>query len=189
MSAQHFQSVLNTFSLWMIPVLFVSILVMGLWRRVNVYESFVEGGKDGFATFLRILPYLVAIFIAIGMVRECGLLDMIANATATHLKKMLMPTDVLPVALMRSLSGGGSFGIVAEIIKADPNGYSAFVAATVYGSSETTFYVIALYFGSIGIKKIRHALLAGLIADFVGIVAALIVCYYMFNGAEYFKTH
>lgn len=189
MDTQSIQNLLNTFSLWMIPGLFIAILIMGLLKRVSMYESFVEGGKDGFDTFLRILPYLVTIFIAIGMVRECGLMEMIANATGGYLRKVLMPTDVLPVALMRSLSGGGSFGIVAEIIKADPNGYSAFVAATVYGSSETTFYVIALYFGSVGIKKIRHALLAGLIADFVGIVAALVVCYFLFDGAKYFATH
>lgn len=183
---EQFLSGVDVISAWMIPVIFILIVGIGMIRRVKVYESFVEGGKEGFNVFLRILPYLVAIIVAIGMLRECGVLDLISQALGPYLTFIRLPADVLPVALMRPLSGSGSLGIASDIIKADANGYSSYVASTVFGATDTTFYVIALYFGSVGVKKIRQALIAGLIADIVGILVACQICYYMFNGAAYF---
>ncbi len=174
---------------WMIPVLFIVMVLMGMVKKKSVYESFIEGGKEGFNIFLRILPFLVAIIVAIGLFRECGVLDVISQFAAPYLRGIRMPTEVLPIALMRPLSGSGSMGIASEVIKNDPNGYTSMVAATVFGATDTTFYVIALYFGSVGVKKIRQALIAGLIADVVGILVACQVCYYLFDGAKYFANH
>jgi spore maturation protein B len=179
--AELFTKVMDTVSLFTIPVLFLGIILLGMIRKVKVYESFVTGGKEGFDIFLRILPYLVAVFVAIGMFRVSGALDSISDLLKPLVSLINMPTEVLPVALMRPLSGSGSMGLAAEIIKAAPNSREAFIASNVFGSTDTTFYVIAVYFGSVGIRKIRHAMIAGLIADVVGIITAVAVSNVVFK--------
>jgi spore maturation protein B len=171
----------QTVSDWMIPLIFFLFALLAMTRKVKLYESFVEGGKEGFNVFLRILPYLVAILVAIGMFRASGALYFLTATLDPFTSVLGMPSEVLPVALMRPLSGSGSLGLAAEIINEAPNSYIANVASTVYGSTDTTFYVIALYFGSVGIKKIRHALIAGLIADCAGILAACWICKLVFT--------
>ena len=175
-----FKLVVDQISLWTIPLIFFVIIGYGMIKRVKVYESFIEGGKEGFDIFLKILPYIVAIFAAIGLFRVSGALEYISEGLAPLTELVGMPADVLPVALMKPLSGSGSLGFVAEIVQAEPDSFSAKVASTMFGSTDTTFYIIALYFGSVGIKKIRHAMVAGLIADLAGILAAVWICHAVF---------
>ncbi len=185
--SEYFRIVVNWISVFTIPLIFFAIVVIGMVRRINVYESFVEGGKEGFNIFLRILPYLVAILVAIGMLRVCGVLSYISELAGPFVELVRLPASCLPMSLMKPLSGSGSLGLAAEVIQGAPNSYPAYVASTIFGSTDTTFYVIALYFGSVGVKKIRQALIAGLVADIVGILVACQICYYMFNGAGYFQ--
>ena len=178
---EQFITVVDTISDFTIPALFLGIVALGLIRKVKVYESFVAGGKEGFDVFLRILPYLVTIFVAIGMFRVSGALDIISDALMPLVSIINMPPETVPVALMRPLSGSGSMGLATEIINAGPDSFASRCASVIFGATDTTFYVIAVYFGSVGIRKIRHAMAAGLIADFVGIVTAVLICNLMFG--------
>lgn len=180
-AAAIFKLIIDQISLLAIPILFFAIVAYAMAKRVKTYESFVAGGKEGFNIFLQILPYLVAIFVAIGMFRVSGALDYISDYLSPVTAFIGMPSDVLPVALMRPLSGSGSLGLASEVIQAAPDSYTAKVASTVFGSTDTTFYVIALYFGSVGVRKIRHAMLAGLLADLAGILSAVWVCRVVFG--------
>jgi spore maturation protein B len=176
-----FKLIVDQISLLAIPVLFFAIVAYAMARRSKPYESFVAGGKEGFNIFLQILPYLVAIFVAIGVFKASGALDFMSDALAPITNRIGMPAEVLPVALMRPLSGSGSLGLASEIIQAKPDSFEAKVASTVFGSTDTTFYVIALYFGAVGVRKIRHAMVAGLLADAAGILAAVWVCHLVFE--------
>jgi spore maturation protein B len=174
----HFIGVI---SLWAIPVLFLGITLYGALKGVKVYESFVEGAKGGFQTAIRIIPYLVAILVAVGMLRGAGAIDMLGRWLDPVLSKVGFPTEILPLAIMRPLSGSGSMGIVAELIKTHgPDSFIARLAASAYGSTETTFYVLAVYFGAVGIKKARHAVISGLVSDIVSLIAAVIICRIVF---------
>jgi len=179
-TAAIFKLIVDQVSLLTIPLMFFLIIGYAMCRRVKVYEAFTEGGKEGFDIFLRILPYIVAILVAIGLFRVSGALDYLSELLAPITLRVGMPSEVLPVALMRPLSGSGSLGMVAEIVKAEPDSFNARLASTMFGSTETTFYIIALYFGSVGIKKIRHAMVAGLLADVAGILMAVWVCRIVF---------
>lgn len=156
-----------------IPLVFAGIVVIGLVRGVRVYEVFVEGAKEGFDTAVRIIPYLVAVLVAVGLVRSAGLLDLLSHALAAPLAFVGIPAETLPMMLVRPLSGSGSDGVMVELMKAHgADSLPATTAAVMSGAADTTFYILAVYFGSIGIQKIRHALWAGLIGDTVGLVAA-----------------
>lgn len=176
-----FRLIVDQISLLMIPLLFLAIVGYAMAKRVKVYESFIEGGKEGFNVFTQVLPYLIAIFVAIGMFRMSGALGFISEMLAPVTAWIGMPSEVLPVALMRPLSGSGSLGIASELIAAKPDSFEARMASTIFGSTDTTFYVIAVYFGSVGIRRIRHAMAAGLIADFAGIMAAVGICHLVFK--------
>lgn len=176
-----FKFVIDQISMLTIPLMFFVIIGYAMAKRVKVYESFVTGGKEGFNVFTQILPYLVAIFVAIGLFRESGALDYLSELLAPAALKIGMPPEVLPVALMRPLSGSGSLGLAADIMKAKPDSFEARLASTIFGSADTTFYILALYFGSVGIKRIRHAMIAGLIADTAGILTAVVVCHLVFG--------
>lgn len=173
--------IIKFISTWAVPVFLVGIPVYGAVKRVKVYESFVQGAKEGFQVGVRIIPYLVAILVAVGMLRGAGAIDLLSFWLDPVLRRIGMPAEILPLAIMRPLSGSGSMGIVTELIKAHgPDSFIARLAATAYASTETTFYVLAVYFGSVGIKKARHAVASGLIADIVSLFAALIVCRLVF---------
>ncbi|MDJ1179476.1 nucleoside recognition domain-containing protein [Roseofilum sp. BLCC_M91] len=159
---------------WLMPILIFLIITYGVGRGVKVYEAVTEGAKQGFEIAIRIIPFLVAILVAIGMFRASGAMEIVTNVLSPITNLIGMPAQVLPMALLRPLSGGGSFGIMSEIIERSPDSYSAFVASTMMGSTDTTFYVLAVYFGAVGITRIRHALVAGLLADATGILAACI---------------
>jgi len=176
-----FKTVVDTISLFTIPLIFFLIIAYGMIKRVNVYESFIEGGKEGWDIFIRILPYIVAIFVAIGLFRVSGALDMLAGVLAPVTSLIGMPADVVHVALMKPLSGSGSLAMVSEIVQKSPDSFDAKVASTMFGSTDTTLYIIALYFGSVGIKRIRHAMVAGLIADLAGILAAVWISHVVFG--------
>ncbi len=171
------QSVLSTVSIWAIPIFLVAVPVYGIFKGVKVYESFVEGAKGGFQMAIRIIPYLVAILVAIGMLRGAGAIDMLAQWIGPALEKIGIPVEILPVAILRPLSGSGALGLATELIQTHgPDSFIGRLAASAYGSTETTFYVLAVYFGAVGIRKARHAVLAGLLADVASLVAAVIVC-------------
>ena len=163
---------------YIIPTLLVGIPFYALaFRKVKVYEVFVDGAKDGFTVAVRIIPYLVAILVAVGMFRASGALDLLLSALAPVLNLIGFPPENLPLALMRPLSGSGSLGLLTDLV--NEHGTDSLIAkigATMYGSSETTFYVLAVYFGSVGVVRSRHAIPAGLFADAVGALAAVLFC-------------
>ena len=172
----------NELSRYIIPLMLVMIPFYGLvFKKVKVYESFVEGAKDGFDIAVRIIPYLVAILVAIGMFRASGALEILLTTMAPLLQYIGFPPENLPLALMRPLSGSGSLGLLTDLINEHgPDSLIAKIGATMFGSTETTFYVLAVYFGSVGIRKTRHALAAGLIADLVGVLSAVFFCQLFF---------
>lgn len=167
------RTVADAVSAGAIPVVVAIILLVGAVRGVRVYEVFVEGAKEGFEVAVRVIPYLVAVLVAVGMVRGAGLLDLLSKATAPVLSWVGVPPAALPMALIRPLSGSGADGVMVELMKSQgTDSLAATTAAVMGGSTETTFYVLAVYFGSVGIRKIRHALWAGLAADLVGLLVA-----------------
>lgn len=176
------KEVLNQFSLLAIPFILVVILIYALFKRIKVYESFVEGAKEGFEVGVRIIPYLVAILVAIGMFQASGAIELISSILAPALNLIGMPIETLPLAIVRPLSGSGSFAIMTQIVESQPlDSFTGWLAATMTGSTETTFYVLAVYFGSVGIYKARHAVIAGLLADVAGILASLFICKLLFT--------
>jgi spore maturation protein B len=175
------QRIISTVSVWAIPFFILCIPLYGAVKKVRVYESFVEGAKGGFQMAIRIIPYLVAILVAVGMLRGAGAIDMLSRWLGPALQRVGFPVDILPLAIMRPLSGSGSMGIVTELIKTHgPDSFIGRLAASAYGSTETTFYVLAVYFGAVGIKKARHAVISGLVADIAGLVAAIVICRLVF---------
>jgi spore maturation protein SpmA len=176
-----FRASLNSASALAIPFLLVLTLGVALARRVKVYEEFVDGAKEGFAVATRIMPFLVAMFAALAIFRYSGALLLLEYMLAPLLGAVGFPVDLLPMALMRPLSGSGSLGVLTEILaRPDASEFLKMTAAIMFGSTETTFYVLAVYFGSVGVKKIRHALIAGLTADFVGLTMSVVIGRLMF---------
>ncbi|HVV01525.1 MAG TPA: nucleoside recognition domain-containing protein [Verrucomicrobiae bacterium] len=177
-----FVRIVNAVSLISIPLLLSIFPLYALLRRVKVYEEFVEGAKEGFGVSLSIIPYLVAILVAIGMFRAAGGIDLLSRILRPVMVALHYPPDLLPMVFMRPLSGSGTLGVFSELVEHfGPDSLISRTAGTIYGSTETTFYVLAVYFGSVGIKKTRHALLAGLSADLVGVIASVIVCRLVFG--------
>jgi spore maturation protein SpmB len=157
----------------------VGFLGFGLARRVRVYEVFVEGAKDGFQVAVRIIPYLVAILVAVDMLRASGVMDAVVGALGSMTGRLGLPAEALPMALMRPLSGSGAYGILASIINdpaIGPDSYTGYLVSTLQGSTETTFYVLAVYFGAVQVRRIRHSLAAALTADVAGVVFAVLAC-------------
>ena len=162
----------------------VSFILAGLWKRVNVYDAFIEGAKEGFTTAVRIIPYLVAILVAVGVFRASGAMDMAINAIRRGVELLGLNSDFvggLPTAFMKPLSGSGARGMMLEAMKT--YGADSFVgrlSCILQGSTDTTFYILAVYFGSVSIKYTRHAVACGLLADLIGTMAAIAVCYLFF---------
>lgn len=163
-------------SVYILPCMILGILVFASCKKVPLYEEFIEGAKDGFKVSISIIPYLVAIIVGIGMFKASGAIEIISNLCGSILNKLSIPVDVVPIMITRSLSGSATLGLFSNIVATHgADSYVAKLAAVMVGSSETTFYVLAVYFGSIGIKKYRYALLTGIIADITGIVLAILV--------------
>ena len=162
-------------SVWIMPTLIFGMLLVGVVRGVPVYESFIEGAKEGFNLGVMIIPYLIAILSAIGMFRASGGLELMVGWIEPVTSMINLPGEVLPLALLRPLSGSGAFGITAELVQTyGADSYIGNLASTMNGSTETTFYVLAVYFGSVGVHRYRHALWAGLAADITGVFASIL---------------
>mgnify|MGYP001811024451 CR=1 FL=1 len=175
--------IFNTTAKYIIPLLLMGIPGYAIIvKKVKVYEVFTDGAKEGFEIAIRIIPYLVAILVAIGMFRASGALDLFLNAIEPFLNLIGFPKENLFLGIMRSFSGSGSLGLLTDIVNEHgADSLFAKIGATMFGSSETTFYVLAVYFGSVGIKKVRHSLLAGLIADAVSILSSVYICRLFFG--------
>jgi len=168
---------------WILPGLMVGFLLFGALRRVAVYEVFVDGAKEGFQVALRIIPYLVAILVAVGMFRASGALDAMVSVLGGLTSRFGLPAEALPMALLRPLSGSGAYGVMASIIQdpaTGPDSYVGYLVTTLQGSTETTFYVLAVYFGAVQVRRMRHALAAALTADVVAVIAAVAICSWLF---------
>ena len=175
------KTAIDLISLWLIPAIILVVLLWGVIKKIPVYETFIDGAKDGLKVSVDILPYLIAIIVAVSMLRASGFFEIAQQLLSGILDWLKIPVDVLPVMFVRSLSGSAVLGLFSEIANNfGPDSYVTKLAAIMVGSSETTFYVLAVYFGSVGIKKFRHALLAGILADIIGIIAAFGVARWLF---------
>ena len=173
-------------SFWMIPALIAGLVLFGWARGVRVYESVVEGAKEGFQVALRIIPYLVAILVAVAMFRASGCLDLFVAAVSPLTAPLGLPAEAVPMAILRPLSGSGAFGVMSEILSTrGPDSYLGYLVSTMQGSTDTTFYVLAVYFGAVGVKKTRHAVPAGLLADAAGIAAAVFICHLVWGQVSH----
>jgi spore maturation protein B len=176
------RTIIETASVFVLPALIVGFPLYGLLKKVAVYEEFVEGAKGGFQVAVTIIPYLVAILFAIGMFRASGAMDFMVEGLRPLLSIFGVPPEVLPMMIMRPLTGSGSAAIVLDMIQQfGEDSILVKMVATMFGSTETTFYVIAVYFGAVNIKKTRHAVPAGLIADIVAMFAAIFVVKWLFG--------
>ncbi|MBM4269269.1 MAG: spore maturation protein [Deltaproteobacteria bacterium] len=167
---------------WLFPLLIAGLLLIGIGGRVRAYESMIQGAREGLDVAARIVPYLVAILVAAGMFRASGALGIIVSWLDPLTSRMGVPAEVLPMALLRPLSGSGAFGLMSEILEAHgPDSFIGLLASTLQGSTETTFYVLALYLGAAGVRDGRYALIACLTGDVAGFVGAVVACHWFFG--------
>jgi spore maturation protein B len=165
---------IEVFSLFVLPTVIIFLPLYGLFKRVPVYEQFIVGAREGFTTAVNIIPYLVAILFAMAMFSASGAMDMLTDLLRPAMQAIGIPAEILPMAIVRPLTGSGSQGILLDMVQHyGANSFFVRIAGTIYASSETTFYVLAVYFGAVNIKKTRHAVPAGLIADFAGVILAV----------------
>ena len=175
------KTIIDLLSSWLIPLIIIITLTFGIIKKIPVYETFIEGSKDGLKVAIDIIPYLIAIIVAVSMFRASGAIELAQQTLGGILETLKIPVDVLPVMVVRSLSGSAVLGMFSDIVNQfGPDSYITKLTAIMVGSSETTFYVLAVYFGAVGIKKFRHALLAGILADIIGIIAAIAVAHWLF---------
>ena len=175
------RATLEAISLWAIPVILVGIPLVGLLRKVKVYDVFIDGAKEGFNVAVRIIPFLVGILVAIGMFRASGAMDLLTDGLRPLMRATGFPVELIPLVILRTLSGSGSLALTTDIIKRyGADSLISRTAATLYGGSETTFYVLAVYFGAVGVKRTRHAIPSALVGDLVAAITAAAVCSWMF---------
>ncbi len=178
-----FVNIMEAVSRWAIPIVVLGIPLWGLVQGVKVYEAFVEGAKQGLLTTVRITPYLIAMFVAIRVFRVAGGMDLLLQAVTPLAGILRIPPEVLPMFLIRPLSGSGSLSMLGELMNTyGPDSLVGIMASTIQGSTETTFYVITVYFGAINITRVRHSLPIGLWADIVGFLAAVYACTWLFRN-------
>ena len=167
-------NIIETLSILAIPAIILFVVLYGATRRVKVYAAFVEGAKEGFNVGVRIIPYLVAMLVAIGIFRAGGAMEMLSSLLSPVTRLIGMPAEVMPMALIRPLSGSGALGVMSETIKTNgPDSLIGRMVSVMMGSSETTFYVLALYFGAVGITRTRQAVPAGIVADIVAVLMSV----------------
>lgn len=168
-------------SRWAIPAVLLMVPLIAMLRGVKVYETFVEGAEAGFTTAIKTIPYLVAMLVAISIFRASGAMEVMVSGLTPFLKFVGLPAEVLPHAIMRPLSGGASLGIASDIIKNyGPDSFLGQLVSTMQGSCDTTFYVLTLYFGSVGIRKYRYSIISGLLADLTTLAASVFIVTRMF---------
>ena len=171
---QSLIDIINIVSILAIPAIILFIVTYGAIKKVKIYEAFVEGAKEGFNVGVRIIPYLVAMLVAIGIFRAGGAMELLSSLLAPLTKLIGMPAEAMPMAMIRPLSGSGALGVMSEMIKAHgPDSLIGRMVAVMMGSGETTFYVLAVYFGSVSITKTRQAVPAGIVADIVAILMSV----------------
>ena len=176
-------AVIEQISVWTIPVLIAFIPLYAAFRKIPVYETFLDGAKDVFQTAIDIIPPLVGMMTAIAMFRASGALEAIIGAIRPFMEAIGVPGEVLPLAFLRPITGAGSLAYVTDLMKTEgPDSFAAKVAATIQGSTDTTLYVLMVYFGAVGIRNARYALKVGLFSDVVGFFAAVGVCWLLFAG-------
>jgi len=169
-------------SAWMIPALIAFIPLYAAYRKVPVYESFVEGAKDGFGTAVGLIPHLVGMLTAIAMFRASGAMDMVVGIIRPLCERLGVPGEVVPLGLLRPITGAGSLAYTTDLIKTHgPDSMIGRIASTIQGSTDTTLYVLTVYFGAVGIRRTRYALKVGLFSDLVGFVASVAVCLLVFG--------
>ena len=174
--------IMNTVSAWAIPVLVVVVVAYAAWKRVPVFETFVEGGKEGFAIAVDLIPYMVAILVGLGIFRESGAFDLLAKLLNPLTRLLGLPGEVLPLAIMRPISGNGALAIAAETMQRyGPDSLLGLIACTMQGSTDTTFYILTVYFGSVGVRNVRYSLKTGLLADITGFLVSVYVCKLVFG--------
>lgn len=174
-------NILSNISAWVVPCLIFSAIFYAHFSGIKVFDTFVEGAQEGFSMSIRLIPFLVGMMVAIGLFRDSGAMELLGNALTPLLKLMGIPVEILPLAIMRPVSGSSALAITTEIMKVNgPDSLLGRMAATMQGSTDTTLFVLAVYFGAVGIKKTRHALTVGLFADAVGILVAIFICKLVF---------
>jgi len=175
-------SLINAISLWIIPVIIGFVLIYGTFKRVPTYESFVEGGKEGIKIAFSIIPYLVGMLVAISIFRASGAMEFFIGVIRPVLQVFGVPAEIAPLALIRPISGTAALGMTTDLIATyGPDSFIGRLASTMQGSTDTTFYVLTVYFGAVGIKKMGDALKVGLLADLVGIIVTIIIVTLVFG--------
>ncbi|MFD1738611.1 spore maturation protein [Bacillus salitolerans] len=175
-------TIITTISLWLIPVIIGFVLVYGTLKKVPTYESFVDGGKEGLTIAFSIIPYLVGMLVAISIFRASGAMEFFTGLIEPLFTMIGIPVEIVPLALIRPISGTAALGLTSDIISTyGPDSFLGRLASTLQGSTDTTFYVLTVYFGAVGIKKMGDALKIGLLADLVGIIAAIVVVTIVFG--------
>lgn len=175
--------IIRLISTFAIPGFMVFVLSYGYIKGVNVYDTFVEGAKEGLSTVVQVFPYMVAMFVAIGIFRSSGAMGILVKILSPLTNLLGIPGEILPLALMRPVSGMASTGILGELFKTyGPDSFIGRVASTMMGSTETIFYTLSIYFGAVGIKKSRYSLWGSLLADIAGLIASIIVCSIVFGS-------
>ncbi len=173
---------LSEWSIWLVPAMLGFIPLYGYWKKVPVFETFVEGAEEGLRLAWRILPYSLAIFVAVGIFRASGAFLMLTTSLRSLLESTGIPGAVIPLMLVRPLSGNASLALLADVLRTHgPDSLAGRLASTVQGSTDTTFYILSIYFGSVGIRKFRYALPVGLLGDLAGMVSSVIICRLFFG--------
>lgn len=176
-------NIVKELSSYAIPTIFLIILCAGMYREIKVYDVFLEGAKEGISTVLRIIPPLVGLMVAVGVFRASGALDLLVYAVKPVTSLFKIPSDALPLVFLRPISGSASLALLSDIFKVHgPDSFVGRVASTLMGSTETIFYTLAVYFGSVGIKNVRYTVAAALIADLASVIAAVWICSTVFGG-------
>ena len=174
--------VIKMLSSYVVPAIFLAILGFGAWKDVKVYDEFVEGAREGITTVVRILSSLVGLLVAVGVFRASGALDLLVYAVSPIASLLGIPPEVMPLAFMRPISGSASLALVSDMIRLHgPDSFIGRLVSTMMGSTETIFYTLAVYFGSVGIKNIRYTLAAALLADVVSVLASVWICRVVFG--------
>jgi spore maturation protein B len=174
------QTIITTLSAWILPVLVTSILMIGFVRRVPIYNTFVDGAKGGFGTAIRLIPHLVAMMVAVSVFRASGAMDYLIAALKPVLHVLHVPPEVAPMGLLRPISGVGSLALMTDIFKdKGPDSWLGQLASTMQAASDTTLYIVTVYFGSVGIRNIRYSLKVGLLADFISVLASVLAVYWL----------
>ena len=172
-----FHNIMQIISLWALPAILLLILTMGLAKKVPLYETFTDGAKDGFKVAVNIIPYLVAIIVAVSMFRASGIIDLVGQVFAPILSKFNVPADTIPIMIVRSLSGSAALGVFSDIANnLGPDSYATKLSAVMVGSSETTFYVATVYFSKSKTKQLLYTIPVSLVSMFIGAVASCLLC-------------